>query len=65
MQRATGLTSIAPTASFFDDGLKELVQEFQRDQGLQDDGVAGPRTLIYLNNQERPATGPRLGMVDD
>jgi general secretion pathway protein A len=64
MQRATGLTSIAPDPGYFDDGLKQLVQEFQRGQGLEDDGVAGPRTLIYLNNLERRSTVPHLGVVN-
>lgn len=65
MQHATGLTSIAPNPGRFDDGLKQLVQEFQRVQGLQDDGVAGPRTLIYLNNLERRSTVPHLGVVSE
>ena len=64
MQRATGLTSIAPDPRYYDDGLKQLVQEFQRNQGLQDDGIAGPRTLIYLNNLERRSTVPHLGVVN-
>jgi general secretion pathway protein A len=63
MQRATGLTSIAPDPGYFDDGLKQLVQEFQRDQGLQDDGIAGPRTLIHLNTLERRSAVPHLGVV--
>ncbi len=63
MQQATGLASIAPDSTFFDDGLKELVQNFQRDHGLDADGVAGPRTLIYLNNLERQPAVPHLGVA--
>jgi general secretion pathway protein A len=63
MQRATGLTSIAPDPGYFDDGLKQLVQEFQRDHGLQDDGIAGPRTLMHLNTLERRSAVPHLGVV--
>jgi general secretion pathway protein A len=64
MQRATDLTSIAPDPAYYDEGLKQLVQEFQRRQGLQVDGIAGPQTLIYLNNLERRATVPHLGVVN-
>ena len=63
MQRATRLTSIAPDPDFFDAGLKELVQNFQRDHGLEADGVAGARTLIYLNNLGRQPAVPHLGAV--
>jgi general secretion pathway protein A len=34
----------------FDDDLRARLQDFQRRQGLHDDGVAGPQTLIALNN---------------
>jgi general secretion pathway protein A len=54
----------APDPSFFDDGLKELVQNFQRDHGLEADGVAGARTLIQLNNLGQQPAVPRLGVVN-
>jgi len=61
IQRATGLTSIAPDPMVFDAGLKELVQTFQRDQELSADGVAGARTFINLNNLGTQPSVPRLG----
>jgi general secretion pathway protein A len=61
LQRATGLTSIAPDPLVFDAGLRELVQTFQRDQELSADGVAGARTFINLNNLGTQPTIPRLG----
>ncbi|MGB5726918.1 MAG: AAA family ATPase [Thiogranum sp.] len=61
LQRATGLTSIAPDPMVFDAGLKELLQTFQRDQALSADGVAGPRTFINLNNLGTQPSVPRLG----
>ena len=61
IQRATGLTSIAPDPTVFDAGLKELVQTFQRDQELSADGVAGARTFINLNNLDKQPSVPRLG----
>jgi general secretion pathway protein A len=64
LQQSTGLTSIAPDATRFDAGLEELVRTFQRDNALNADGVAGPRTLIHLNNEQRRPSVPRLGMVN-
>jgi len=61
LQRATGLTSIAPDPMVFDAGLKELLQTFQRDQELSADGVAGARTFINLNNLGTQPSVPRLG----
>ena len=34
----------------YDEALVRAVQRFQRGQGLRPDGIAGPRTLILLNN---------------
>jgi general secretion pathway protein A len=62
LQEATGLSSIAPDPAYFDPGLKQLVEEFQRSSDLNADGVAGPRTLINLNNLEKQPTVPRLGV---
>ena len=61
LARATGMTSIAPDPLYFDAGLKELVQSFQRDQDLNADGVVGARTFINLNNLDRESSVPRLG----
>jgi general secretion pathway protein A len=61
LQRATGLTSIAPDPMVFDAGLKQLLQTFQRDQELSADGVAGARTFINLNNLGTQPSVPRLG----
>ncbi|HFD80974.1 MAG TPA: hypothetical protein ENK05_11380 [Gammaproteobacteria bacterium] len=63
LQQVTGLRSIAPDPQRFDAGLRELVRSFQQDHGLDADGVAGPRTLIYLNNLTGESSMPRLGVV--
>jgi general secretion pathway protein A len=63
LAKATGLTSIAPNPLYFDAGLKQLVQSFQRSHELSADGVAGPRTFINLNNLDRESSVPRLGAV--
>ncbi|TCK17184.1 type II secretion system protein A [Thiogranum longum] len=63
LKLATGLSSIAPDPLFFDEGLKTLVQDFQRSHELNADGVVGARTFIHLNNLSRQPTVPRLGVV--
>ncbi len=60
LKQATGLSSIAPDPLLFDEGLKTLVQDFQRSRELSADGVVGARTFIHLNNLSRPSTVPRL-----
>ena len=64
VQKATGLAAIAPNPALYDESLSELVREFQRNHGLQADGIAGPRTLIHLNSLERDLSVPRLGVVN-
>lgn len=61
LQKATGMASITADPAYYDPALKALVESFQRDQALSADGVAGPRTLINLNNLERQPSVPRLG----
>jgi len=63
LKQATGLASIAPDPLLFDEGLKTLVQDFQRNRELSADGVVGARTFIHLNNLSRQPTVPRLGAV--
>ncbi len=63
LKQATGLTSIAPDPLLFDEGLKTLVQTFQRSRELSADGVVGARTFIHLNNLFRQSAVPRLTAV--
>lgn len=63
LKLASGMSSIAPDPLYFDEGLKTLVQDFQRSHELSADGVVGARTFIHLNNLSRPPTVPRLGIV--
>jgi general secretion pathway protein A len=48
----------------FDPALARQVREFQSAQGLQVDGVAGPRTLMHLNSASG-ISEPRLKQADD
>ncbi len=61
LQHATGMAAISPDSVNFDAALKELLESFQREQGLRVDGVAGPRTFIHLNNLSSETGVPRLG----
>ncbi|MDZ7621619.1 MAG: AAA family ATPase [Candidatus Competibacteraceae bacterium] len=46
---ATGQTLSEPLPELFDAALAEQVRDFQRERGLQPDGLAGPRTLALLS----------------
>jgi general secretion pathway protein A len=54
-----------PLSEVFDAALAEQVRAFQRDHGLQPDGLVGPRTLVLLNNlipePDTPALRPPEG----
>ncbi len=63
LKEITGLTAIAPDPLQFDAALRELLESFQRDNGLRVDGVAGPRTFIHLNTLSRQPSVPRLGAL--
>ncbi|WP_424933566.1 L,D-transpeptidase family protein [Amaricoccus macauensis] len=57
-----GAPDAAPAfdATAFDPRLEAELKAFQRDQGLNDDGVAGPRTLAALN----VSVADRIRMID-
>ena len=44
----------------FDDSLQERLQRFQKANGLNADGIAGPWTMILLNNLQLPPHTPTL-----
>jgi general secretion pathway protein A len=59
-----GRTLAAPVAATFDAELRDALVRFQARQGLDRDGLAGPRTLIALSNL-RPLPGtPTLAAAD-
>jgi general secretion pathway protein A len=60
LQRVTGLASIEPDPRRFGTALQQLLRNFQNSQNLAADGIAGPRTLIYLNNLTGDPPAPRL-----
>jgi general secretion pathway protein A len=44
----------------FDDELQQRLESFQRQHGLEADGLAGSHTMIYLNNLQLPVGTPTL-----
>jgi len=57
---ATGQTLSEPLPELFDAALAEQVRNFQREQGLQPDGLAGPRTLVLLSGLAPEPGAPML-----
>ncbi len=50
----------APASELFDTELEAQVREFQRRHQLQDDGLVGKMTLVYLSNYSGSASAPVL-----
>ncbi|MDP2179471.1 ExeA family protein [Methylicorpusculum sp.] len=49
---------------FFDSGLLKRVKAFQLQHHLTEDGIAGTRTLFYLDNLTSSSNSPRLIIAD-
>ena len=49
----------------FDAGLEAQVKEFQRRHQLQDDGIVGKMTLVYLSTFDTNASSPLLSSAGD
>ncbi len=66
LQRADGVVPPATRGpDRFDAELEERLRVFQRQRGLEADGVAGQQTMIYLNNLAIPAGTPTLVSTQD
>jgi general secretion pathway protein A len=50
----------SPASEKFDTDLEAQVKEFQRRHQLQDDGIVGKMTLVYLSNYSGNASAPAL-----
>jgi general secretion pathway protein A len=60
---AYGIPETTANPQFFDKILKSLVMEFQHQNHLFEDGIAGVRTIFYLDNMTR-STAPHLKIID-
>ncbi|WP_295408881.1 AAA family ATPase [uncultured Thiocystis sp.] len=61
LSRVPGLEVLPGDSSRFDAPLEAALRTFQASRGLQPDGIAGPRTLIQLNQAVEMPGLPRLG----
>lgn len=57
-----GVAIVGAESSSVDSLLQARIRQFQRDQGLKSDGIAGALTLIRLNDAAAEA-GPRLRVI--
>ena len=60
LTRVDGVAVSDLESGLYDQGLKAAVQQFQAQRGLEPDGIAGPETLIQLNNAAAAPDTPRL-----
>ena len=60
LSRVRNWVETTEDASYFDNGLYDQLRAFQRDQGLDVDGIAGPMTFISLNSLVNDTSVPRL-----
>jgi general secretion pathway protein A len=60
----SGAKEDSNTPRLFDEKLKRRVLEFQHKNHLQEDGIAGAQTIIYLDNISGSADSPHLKIVD-
>ena len=61
LSRVPGLEVLPGDSPRFDAALDAALRTFQTSRGLQPDGIAGPRTLIQLNQAVEMPGLPRLG----
>ena len=60
LARVDGIELSDLESGIYDQGLKAAVRQFQARYGLEPDGIAGPETLIQLNNAAAAPDTPRL-----
>jgi general secretion pathway protein A len=64
LAEAEGRALAPPVPATFDAGLRDALVRFQAAQGLDRDGLAGPRTLIALSNLKPLPGTPTLSRAD-
>jgi general secretion pathway protein A len=64
LQRVEGEHSDGPVSDLFDESLRKLVRDFQRQHRLTVDGIAGVQTQIVLASAVAPPDSPFLYLAD-
>ncbi len=64
LSAVSGVQEIAHNPKFFDQTLKKRVLDFQHQNHLQEDGVAGAQTIIFLDNITGSNDSPHLNISD-
>ncbi len=59
-----GTQETATNPQYFDKNLKKQVMDFQRQNHLFEDGIAGVKTILYLDNMTGSADSPHLKITD-
>lgn len=60
----TGTQEAVKNPRFFDEKLKKRVINFQHQNNLMEDGIAGAQTIIYLDNISGSTDSPHLKVTD-
>ena len=63
MARRLTFTASEPGSDLFDEDFEQWIKAFQRRSGLQDDGIIGPETLVFL--MAPGISAPRLAQPQD
>jgi len=61
---ANNTQEVSENPEFFDPHLKKQVMDFQRQNHLFADGIAGARTILYLDNLTGSTDSPHLNLSD-
>jgi len=64
LQIIDGIAENPGNSRYFDEKLKQRLIGFQRQQHLQEDGIAGAQTIVYLENISGSAGSPQLKITD-
>jgi general secretion pathway protein A len=64
LEQLSGVATAEPAGDYFDAGLQQLVEEFQRSRRLAVDGVAGLQTQLVLDSALGPPGAPTLSQAE-
>jgi len=64
LEQLSGMATVEPAGDYFDAGLQQLVEEFQRSRRLAVDGVAGLQTQLVLDSALGLPGAPTLSQTE-